>query len=244
MSRINAALTKLPVLDIFSSKKMLRSAVMNRLGAQPFRIWLAEKRYEMRNNHLTQDISEQISTLMQDGILVIPNFLPTDTFVQLENECLNALEKVDRSRTREDGPNTYSNIDSSKLQDYPTIAATLKNDKILRMFEAAERRDIKVENIVRLLECLVQGDENGMRDPETDLHEDIFFNTHKAWLYITDVEKPQAPFVYVKESHKNKRVNRYQNSYKYSLTKDNVHSRRISSKELKELELSETVFYR
>lgn len=240
MSRIDAALTRLPLLDIFSSKKMIRNRFINRLGTQPFRIWLAEKRYRLRPKYLAKDIAPFIDNLQKEGIVVIPNFLPQELFEKLEQDCHNALKNEERSKIREDGPNLYTNISSDKLKDYSTITSVFHNDKIQRLFRAAERR--KVKNMATLLSCLVQGEDNGKKDPETDLHEDIFFNTHKAWLYITDVAFEHAPFVYVKESNKNSKTKRYEKSYKYSLIKNNVHSRRISGEELKELDLKETVF--
>jgi len=30
-------------------------------------------------------------------------------------------------------------------------------------------------------------------DPQTELHSDIFFNTHKAWLYLDDVRREHGP---------------------------------------------------
>lgn len=244
MSRIDVALTKLPLLNVFSSKKMIRNQVLNRLGAQPFRIWLADKRYHTRPKYLMDDIAPYIQTLQDKGVVTIPDFLPQDLFEQLEKECHSALEHETLSRVREDGPNLYTNIMGSQLSAdaYPTLAATFKNEKIERLFKAAERRDVKLEKIVNLLSCLVQGEDNGKQDPETKLHEDTFHNTHKAWLYITDVELPHAPFVYVKDSHKHSLTGRIKKSYEYSLKKDSIHSRRISKEELEELNLKETVF--
>ncbi len=242
MNKIDYALSKMPLLNIFSSKKMIHNQIVNRLGAQPFRIWLAEKRYGIRPKFLTDETSPHIKTLREKGIIVIPNFLPQEIFEQLEKECHHAIENLEPSVKREDGPNFYTNIANQRLKEYSTINAVLGNKKIEQYFKAAERRDVDIKKIVRLLSCLIQGEDNAKKDPETTLHEDTFFNTHKAWLYISDVEYKNAPFVYVKGSNNNKITDRYNKSYKYSLGKGNIHSRRISNEELNELNLEETHF--
>lgn len=242
MSRIDAVLTKVPLLNVFSSKKMIRNSVVNRIGAQPFRIWLAEKRYSLRPKYLTDEIAPHIQTLNQEGVVVIPDFLPQDVFDLLEKECLHALDNLEPSVVREDGPNFYTNIINQRLTEYKTLDAVLKDKKIEQYFKAAERRDVDITKIVRLLSCLIQGKDNGKNDPETALHEDTFFNTHKAWLYISDVEYSNAPFVYVKGSNKHDITDRYNKSYKYSVKKGSIHSRRISEEELEELNLKETHF--
>ncbi len=242
MSRVDTLLSRIPLLNILSSKKMIRNSLINKMGAQPFRIWLAEKRYQTRSRYLDDDIRPYIEQLNEEGIIVIPDFLPADIFAQLEEECNHALENIELSRVRQDGPNQYTNINHTKLESYKTIMQVLEHEKIERLFTAAERRRVELKKITRLLSCLVQGEDNGTLDPETALHEDTFFNTHKAWLYLTDVDYQNAPFVYVKGSNKHDKTDRYKKSYKYSLENKNVHSRRISEDELTELNLKETHF--
>lgn len=243
MKRLDAVLMRLPLLNVFSSKKTIRNSVLNRIGVQPFRIWLAEKRYNTRSKYLTEEIAPYIETLQNDGIIVISDFLPEAEFNQLEKECHQALEQEERTVVRQDGPNEYTNNNAKELFDkYPSISAAFKNKKIEQLFKAAERRDVKLEDITNILSCLIQGKDNGKEDPETSLHEDTFFNTHKAWLYISDVEYPNAPFVYVMGSNNHDKTDRFNKSYQNSIQKNRIHSRRISEKELKELGLKETHF--
>lgn len=242
MSKVDTVLSKIPLLNILSSKKMIRNSLINRMKVQPFRIWLADKIYQSRPKFLADDIQPYIQQLGEDGVVVIPDFLPQDIFEQLEKECLHALDNLELSRVRQDGPNQYTNINHTKLGAYKTITKVLEHEKIERLFSAAERRRVDLKKITRLLSCLIQGEDNGTEDPETALHEDTFFNTHKAWLYLTDVDYPQAPFVYVRGSNKHEKTDRYNKSYQYSLQKNNAHSRRISEQELAELNLQETHF--
>ena len=112
MSKIDKALRKFPVLNLLSSQKMIRNKFINQLGAQPARIWLAKQRYSFRPKYLTDSIAPYIKTLQDDGIVVIPDFLPKEEFEKLEKACHLALDQEDRTVIREDGPTFYTNIDS------------------------------------------------------------------------------------------------------------------------------------
>ena len=243
MSKIDSLLQKLPLLEIISSKKSIKSKVLNRIGIQNFRILLADLRYKTRPRHRSLAINEYINTLQQEGIVVIEDFLPAKMFQELEKDCLHSLETMPISRQRKDGPNLYTNINYSDLEGkYASIDNIFNYPLIAKLFSAAERRKIDLKKIVRLLSCLVQGENDGTVDPETNLHEDTFFNTHKAWLYISDVNLEQAPFVYVKGSQVHKNAKRYKYIYKHSTSKENLKSRRIPEKELAELGMVETQY--
>lgn len=238
----NAAFAKIPVLDILSMKKMSNIWLLNKLGAQPFRIWLAEKRYKLRGRKVSDEIRPYIDELDREGIVVISDFFPQEEFELLEKQCYEALDEGFRDMKRQDGPNVISSIGRNNLEKYARIAAALDNKKVLEIFCAAERRQFSTNQYTRSMHCLEQGADNGTVDPETMLHEDTFFNTHKAWLYITDVTFDNAPFVFVKGSHRNDVTKRKGKSYKYTLSKERVQSRRISTEELNELGLEETSY--
>lgn len=66
---------------------------------------------------------------------------------------------------------------------------------------AVERRPLRLSQGVRQYENLKQGI-GQEHDPETDMHRDIFYHTHKAWFYLEDVEPANAPLVVVPRSHR------------------------------------------
>lgn len=239
---MNTVLTKIPGLDIFSTKKLIRNAWMNKMGLQPFRVRLAEKRYALRPDLTSEEVKEYIDILQRDGVVVIENLLSDEAFATLESECLQALSTVSLSKVRQDGPNQYTNIQHHQLTAFPALQKMFNHPLVEAMFRAAERRPLKLSNITRLLERLVQGPDNGTQDPETSLHEDTFHNTFKAWLYITDVELENGPFVYVPQSHDHEKADRFTKVKAYSLAKNSIHSRRIPKEELAELGLEEKVF--
>jgi hypothetical protein len=75
------------------------------------------------------------------------------------------------------------------------------------------------------------------------LHIDTFFNTHKAWLYLSDVTAADGPFVYVPGSHRLD-PRRLIGDYLGSLlpAPDYAGSRRIAAKELVARGLEEKVY--
>ena len=46
---------------------------------------------------------------------------------------------------------------------------------------------------IACLEHLIQGPAHESVDPESELHSDIFFTTHKVWFYLSDVRLESGP---------------------------------------------------
>jgi len=244
MRLFDIALSKTPILDIYSQKKVINNNFLNKKGLQAYRVRLAEKNHRNRKFKADSDILPFIRTLESDGILVIPNFLEMEEFEQLEKDCLLAKKEIKRTYTRNDGPNQYSNIKVESLNRFCSITKIANKDFIRILFNAAERRSFPLTGVTRLLEILTQGvNDTTTVDPETELHEDIFFNTHKAWLYVSDVTPDNGLFVYVKNSHDNIITNREYYSKLHSLTNKARYSQRIDKDQLKYLGLKEMEFF-
>jgi len=250
MKAIAKKVIKLPPFRILSKDKLIKSSVLNKIGVQPFRMYLAQQRYNLKSTPHANVYENEITALKDEGIVVIENFLQEDQFDVLEKECRKILQNEKSGTIRQDGANTIHmkrllNLDKS---DYPEVFKFLENEKLRALFEAAEKRrlDFDKGKVALLLQYLEQGYDKHLRDPETELHADTFFNTHKAWLYMNDVEMKNAPFVFVKGSHKVKGANRYKLAYDYSngaiVGSDRGGSRRVGAEELKEYNLERTVY--
>lgn len=250
MKAIAKKVLKLPPFRILSKDKLIRSRVLNKMGVQPFRMYLAQQRYNMKSTPHADTYKDEIKGLKDDGIVVIENFLPEEEFGRLQQECRKILRDEKSESVRQDGANTIYGkmLLSLERSNYPEVFKFLKNEKLKALFEAAEKRKIDFDKgkVTLLLQYLEQGYDKHLLDPETELHADIFFNTHKAWLYMDDVEMKNAPFVFVKGSHKVKGANRYKIAYDYSngavVGSDRGGSRRVSAEELKEYNLERTVY--
>ena len=227
----------------FSADKTVPSRAMNRLGAQVARTVMARMMHKMRapRVHVDASVREEVATLERDGLLIIPNFLPTETVDDLR-ECAEVIwgREQENVKVFRHGPNTLNVIAEQNVALRPELDAFYGDPRLPAIFEAVERRPNTFNRrAYRALERLVQAGPLDVEDPETLLHSDIFFTTHKGWLYLTDVTPECAPFVFVKRSHL---LSPKMLSYIYGEScRQNNGSRRITPQELDDLGLEEAV---
>ena len=230
-----------PLRQIVSSDKVVDSKLLNLLGVQVQRTLAARLRYNLRRWPVDKTVKDKVDELSREGIVVLPTFLPPDHFEGIRREYLPLLdENADKLTVYRHGPNTYElaiirNFDESAL---PYTYKFLAEPRLHAILEAAEKRPLHYLSGHRALERLIQGPVGEQEDPETELHSDTFFTNHKAWLYLSDVEMENGPFVYVKRSHRLTLTKLYY-LYKESCTR-NHNSRRIVRDELERLGLQET----
>lgn len=222
-----------------SMAKVLDHGLLNRLGIQVARAMVAHEIHSLRRVHLRgAATAEQLETFDRDGIIAIENFLPADRFAALKREALS-LRGPDGASVHQHGPNILIQRSLTDLGNLPELSRFFEEPVLLDLFEFGERAPVDLKLGLRAVEELIQGPDEG-KDPETDLHTDIFFPTHKGWLYLDDVVQDNAPFVYVKGSHRMQRE-RLPYEYGYSCSGDR-RSRRITPEEVERRGLTETVF--
>jgi hypothetical protein len=182
-----------------------------------------------------------VATLRDEGSVTIPNFLSPEALEDVTRRTYELMER-EQSLVREihHGPNTLRVL----TQRETPIAGELKrfyDDPRLRaIFTAVERTPNAYDHCHKAIESLEQGQNQEIEDPETKLHSDIFFSTHKAWLYLTDVTPVSAPLVYVNRS---RGITPKALGYIYREScNGNAGSRRITPQELEDLGLTEKVF--
>jgi hypothetical protein len=234
------ALVEAPFVRLFSADKVINSRLLNAMGAQVFRTVMAHWLYNLRPVAVVAELRAKLAPLHRDGLLVWPNFLPPDQFELVQQECMQLLndDAVPR-QVRAFGPNRREVISlcSCVLESISHTATFLADPTLKAILMAAEKRLVTPYAI---LERLLQGPADEQKDGETDLHSDIFFNTHKFWFYLHDVSMAEGPLAYVKGSH---RLSLTQLSYTYqhSQRQDQSPSRRITPEEIGRLGLQETV---
>jgi len=215
---------------------------MNRLGAQVARTVIARMMHTMRapRVHLDSTIKEHIATLERDGVVVIPNFLPDATIDDMRRRAEEIWQQnEEKVKVFQHGPNTFNVLTNER---HPPLVEALpeffRDPRVPAMLEAAERRPGRFAGHGYMnIERLRQLGPKEAEDPETQLHSDIFFTSHKGWLYLTDVTMESGPFVYVKGSH---RLSPKMLSYVYRESCGrNGGSRRISQQEVADLGLEE-----
>jgi phytanoyl-CoA dioxygenase PhyH len=233
-----------PIGRLLSQDKVVDSKVLNIMGAQVFRTLLARALYTIRRVAVTAAVAHQVADLKREGIVILRHFLPADHFERVRAEC----EWLDRQRqhvaTRKDGSTTLDEIALGKFSEsvLPSIYQFYDDPRLRGIMAAAEQRPLGPLARYGEREYLTQGASGDDADPQTELHSDIFFNTHKAWFYLEDVRIEDGPLVYVKGSHRLTRARLsfvYRDSWKRGPASDQ--SRRISAEEQRRLEVQETV---
>ena len=225
-------LKSVSVFRIFSGDKLVRNSLLNHLGVQPFRMLLARVIYKIIPFRKGKYIKE-VDFIRENGMYQIQNFLPQEQFNALKEEVTNLWKRKDvKINIRDQGGCIMNVIDVKTLpqEELPQLIKYSKNDFLFSVISGVEKRKISFKNSAILLEKLVQGPQH-LHDIEADMHSDIFFNTHKAWLYLNDVELKHGPLQYVPKSTV-VNFNRLLREYKFSLDKTAKGSRRVSDDEL------------
>ena len=242
-----ASIKKISLLRIFTTDKLIKSPFLNKIGLQIWRIKLADLIFRLKAKHVNDKYDTEISNYLHNGYIKFDEFLSPKEFAEVKSECVLIKETEDwRKYGRKDGPNQIFMFDLNKLdrKKYPAIFKFLNHEKLIAIFSGAEKKQIKLDDgrVAIQFQYLIQGEEDGTHDPETDLHADTFFNTNKAWLYLDDVKMENGPFVYVPKTNKVNLPNRINREYSYSLEKNAKGSRRVTQVEMVELGLEEKIF--
>jgi hypothetical protein len=232
-----------PVLRALTKDKTVKSKLLNRMGIQVARTIGARCIYKMRPVPVSDSVRGYVDEIKREGMVLLPNFLPPAQFEALKQESLRLLnENPDKVVGKFQGPTRHEAAmvtDDFPKSSFPNIYKFYDDPRLRGIMSAAEKRSISEANSYYAIERLTQGPMDEQVDPETILHSDIFFNTHKAWLYLDDITLEQGPLVYVKGSN---RLRALQLSGVYKESCDiNTGSRRVEKEELDKLGLEETV---
>jgi hypothetical protein len=224
-----------------SPDKTVPSRATNRLGPHVARTVMARMMHKMRapRVHVDASVRDDVASLKHDGLLIIPNVLPTETVDDLRRRAEEIWSREQKNvKVFRFGPNTLYVIAEQFAPLRPDLGAFYSDPRLPAIFEAVEPRPNTFDRrAYRALGRLVQSGPLEVDDPETLLHSDIFFTTPKGWLYLTDVTPECAPFVFVKTPHL---LSGHMRSYIYDEScRQNTGSRSISQKELDDLGLQE-----
>jgi hypothetical protein len=227
-----------PLTRFFTADKTITSRAANTLGSQVVRSMLARMVYRARRVPVPAFVQEDVKALERDGMLMVPNFLPQATFDEVLQRT-NEFCEQERERVREvvTGAVTLKVLRGNESPVAAAIPEFFASPRLKAIIEAAERRPGCFDRCYQAIERLEQG-WGEEHDRETDLHSDIFFTMHKAWLYLSDVTIDTPPLVYVKGSHRLS-PSALAGIYRESCT-SNVGSRRITAEELTRQNMEET----
>ncbi len=240
-------MTQHPLLQLFSKEKVVSSPILNKIGAQPFRILAARTIRNLRpyRPSTTSSIANYTQELNREGLVVIPDFLPRELFEQVQMEALSLINDPQKmSRQMLSGPNLHSayDFDDDKLDagDFPATKQFFEDKNLLSLFESGLHKKVHQRNVIKWLEWLEQKEGNRKADGQTVMHSDTYYDTYKAWLYLEDISLEQAPFAYVKRTQKVE-MGRLRYDYVNSYQPVPNPSRRITEEEIDKRGLQETV---
>jgi hypothetical protein len=193
-----AALTRL-----FSQDKVIDSRTLNRFGAQALRAVVAHGLYKARPVRVPSFVANEVSELLENGILVIRDFLPAEHFAKVRAEGDWLRGETERLQTRRDGWAVWQGVPIRTVpaERVGAIHEFFRDPRLRAILTAAEQRPLGPIADHADFETMTYDDHPEV-DRQTQLHSDCFFNTHKAWLYFDDVKDGDGPHVYVKGSHR------------------------------------------
>ncbi len=215
---------------VFSASKTIKNPALNALGVQVFRTLVARAIYSARRSPAAGRDDEAARVIRAEGVVTIPQFLEEETFARIVTEAEDLISRGE-GKLHEHGGTRLSLYDLRELRptEFPELAAWCENERCIRLVEAVEKRQLASRDGLRVLERVVYEDDT-IADPETELHVDTFFNTHKVWLYLDDVCVENGPLTYVPRSHRLSAA-RLGRDYSESRT-DHGGSRRIAEVEV------------
>src|SRR5262245_32760369 len=156
--------SRLPIARFFSADKTIHSSGVNRLGSQVARTIMARMLYRPRRwqEQVPEPVHEDVRELEQEGLLVIPDFLPQSTFEQVVQRATAFWE---RERTRCSQVRTgASTLHALKKTDAPLVSEFpefFEHPRLRAIMESVERRPGGFEYAHKAMELLEQGDDEG-----------------------------------------------------------------------------------
>lgn len=183
---------------VFTDAKRVDSRALNLAGVQLLRAALARILYQLRNAPDDPFAAE----LSSRGFAVRENFLAPGAFAATVREAEIYVHDTLPGWLHQHGTTTVShyslaNVDPAR---FPQLSEWRLGARTLEWAAAAERRPLVAGAGSAMIEDVRLGDYS-VPDPQSALHIDAVFNTHKIWLYLDDVTEYDGPLVYVPGSH-------------------------------------------
>lgn len=187
---------------LFSNEKVLTSTLLNILGAQIFRVVLARlvlwlKRFRFS---LPQRDKELWKSYIQDGIIVLPNFLSSEEFEKLKENFHQRVNKSeDLERDYFSGSTRISKVIFDQDNAPSCLQSLMNHPQILGLVSKIEGRRIESLNQIYYERALFDPNDE---DPQQLLHKDTYFTSSKIFYTIGEMSKKNGAFVFSKGTHR------------------------------------------
>ena len=191
---------------IVNKNHIIPSPLGNKLGIPVLRTILANLIIKIRRLKNCRPKNDYENKLIEDGIVVIPNFLPEEEFQQLKKEFdTMILDSAKDSIITKNGSseiNTYL-INKEKYDNFPAIKNFAENKQLIRLIAVGEGKHVFKEIESLRLERSIFGDPEKDTDLNIEFHAAVHFHSHKVLFYMDNVTENEGPFNYCLKSHKN-----------------------------------------
>jgi hypothetical protein len=183
----------------FADNPIIGSAALNRRGLHVRRLLLAHRLAALRRRTLAGRIGHDDRIAFErDGFLIKPDFLPADLFQALLAEVKD-YRGSGRETLQGDTVTRRIALDPKVLARLPAVRTAIELPEFQGITRYVNSFDAEP---MFYLQTILTHVRKGPPDPQLNLHSDAFQPSVKAWLFLTDVEEREAPFMYVPGSHK------------------------------------------
>lgn len=182
----------------FRDNKVIGSPTLNRWGLHRARVKLAHDLAWSRRRRLEHLVSgEDRDAFRRDGFVAKRNFLDAATFAALRDSAL-AFRAPAREMIQGDTITRRIALDGAALKALPLVHELLHRPDVKGLMRYVSSFNQEPLFYIQTILSHVNG---GAPDPQTNLHEDTFHPSMKAWFFLTDVAEDEGPFTYVPGSH-------------------------------------------
>ena len=188
--------------EFFSMKDYRFSPVLNKLGAPVLRNIITNSIINLRRYKNCKPKDDFEIKLIENGIVVIPNFLPAEEFRCLREEFDTLISK------KKDEDRNLTGVKSIRIKgdyfdEFPAMNKLKNNKRLNRLICVGEGlRKIDIQQFV-IENTKFGSTENQKQDRNNFFHADIHFHSHKVLYYMNDVTEEHGPFTYLKKTHQN-----------------------------------------
>ena len=183
----------------FEDNQIIGNAKLNELGLHRLRVQWASYMAERRRAYLSHFVDQaDAQQFLHQGFILKENYLPEHEFKALQKELLEQPLNA-REMLQGDTVTRRMALDDVALKQRPVTQKLLNDQGWKSLLNYVASFDLQPMYYVQSIISHVR---KSRPDPQTHLHSDTFHSSVKAWLFLTDVQEDEGPFVYAPGSHR------------------------------------------